>query len=378
MNRIKLLFSGDFATVGRCENHPDEKIHEVFSSIKPILDGVDLHITNLECPITNASKPILKTGPAIKAKPETIRFYSEAKVGVASMANNHVRDFDDQGVADTLNICKANDIYTVGAGWNKHEASTILYKNVNDVQIAFLNYCETEFSIAGDNTAGANPIDYIQLYHDINEAKLKSDFIVVIYHGGNEYYPLPNIRIKKFFHHCIDLGADTVIGHHTHVFSGYEIYKGKPLVYSLGNFLFDEPENNFEGWFTGLMAEITLDSGRISLDFHPIRQSKIDIKLERFEGKEKQKVLEEIEELSQTIANDELLKSAYQKFSLQRGQNLVKAISNLSLFQRVLLKTGKSIMAVIGRQRLMQTLNLLQCESHRDLIMSSIKEITKK
>lgn len=375
MNRIKMLFSGDFATVGRCENHPDEKIHEVFSAIKPIIDGVDLHITNLECPLTNTSEPILKTGPVIKAKPETIRFYSEAKVGVACMANNHIRDFDNQGVKDTLNLCKSNDILTVGAGLNKQEASAILYKEVNGVRVAFLNYCETEFSIAGENTAGANPIDYIQLYDDIKESKKKSDYIIVIYHGGNEYYPLPNIRIKKFFHHCIDLGADAVIGHHTHVFSGYEIYKDKPLVYSLGNFLFDETENDFEGWFTGLLAEITLDSGKISLDFYPIRQSKFDLKLERLEGKDKDEVLDEVNRLSDIIDKDRTLIEAYRTYSQKQGFNLVKAISNLTYLQKGLLKLGYPLKQLLKKDRLIQIQNLIQCESHRDIILTYTKKL---
>ena len=74
--------------------------------------------------------------------------------------------------------------------------------------------------------------------------------VVVIYHGGNEYYPLPRPELKKTFHFLADIGADAVVGHHTHVFSGYEMYNGIPLVYSLGNFFFPlegEPEESRYG-----------------------------------------------------------------------------------------------------------------------------------
>ena len=94
---------------------------------------------------------------------------------------------------------------------------------------------------------GASGYDPVKAYYDINNLKALSDYVIVIYHGGNEYYPLPRPGLKNTFHYLADLGADVVIGHHRHVYSGYEIHNTTPLIYSLGNFWFpfeNEPEES--------------------------------------------------------------------------------------------------------------------------------------
>ena len=95
---------------------------------------------------------------------------------------------------------------------------------------------------------GASGYDPVNAYYEAIQAlRPKVDWLIVLYHGGNEYYSLPRPGLKKDFHYLADLGADLVVGHHTHVISGYEIYNGKPLIYSLGNFFFPYKENPNHG-----------------------------------------------------------------------------------------------------------------------------------
>ena len=128
---------------------------------------------------------------------------------------------------------------TVGAGDNLQQASKPLYIKIKNKTIAILNFAEQEFSVAGKNTAGANPLNIIDNYHSIQDAKQQADILLVIVHGGHEGYPLPSPRMVQTYRFFAEIGASVVVGHHTHCASGFEVYHGVPIFYSLGNFIFD-------------------------------------------------------------------------------------------------------------------------------------------
>ena len=81
-------------------------------------------------------------------------------------------------------------------------------------------------------------IDPVRLFYDIAAAKKRHDYLIAVIHAGNEFYDLPSPRTKNLYRYLIDNGADAVVAHHTHRFSGYEIYKSKPIFYGLGNFIY--------------------------------------------------------------------------------------------------------------------------------------------
>lgn len=116
-------------------------------------------ITNLECPLTLSSKTIKKTGPNLKAHPDCINGIKFGGFNVFTLDNNHIMDYGEQGWNDTINICEKNNIHYVGVGQNIKEASKSLYIIVKEKKIAIINFCENEWSIAGKNKAGANPLN---------------------------------------------------------------------------------------------------------------------------------------------------------------------------------------------------------------------------
>src|SRR5690606_34911013 len=124
-------------------------------------------------------------------------------------------------------------------------------------KIAIINIAENEWASATDTSAGANGMDLIDDVKSIQEAKSQSDFVLVIVHGGHEYYNLPSLRMQKQYRFYIDNGADLVVGHHSHCISGMETYKNKKIYYSLGNFLFTKP-SVFKGWYNGLILEVII------------------------------------------------------------------------------------------------------------------------
>ena len=130
------------------------------------------------------------------------------------------------------------------------------------MKIAILNFCENEWSIAEDDSPGANPMDIIDNTNHIREAKASHDKVIVIVHGGHEYYNLPSPRMQKQYRFYADQDADIVVGHNTHCISGSEMYKGVPIYYSLGNFLFTG-RSTIENWYYGLVLELEIKDGNI-------------------------------------------------------------------------------------------------------------------
>ena len=108
-DKIKIIFSGDFAPV-----IPVEKIsNDHFNDISKFFETADLHITNLESPLTSCQQAIKKTGPSLKANPSSVSLLQQAKVNIACLANNHIFDYGEQGIKDTINICEENNIDTI-------------------------------------------------------------------------------------------------------------------------------------------------------------------------------------------------------------------------------------------------------------------------
>lgn len=376
---IQLIFSGDLAPVGRIEQVCKENQQEKFiRDIIPIFKSADLHISNLECPITKSEKTIDKSGPSIKAHPDTISLLKSLNIGLACLANNHMKDYGNQGVLDTIAACKNNGILTVGAGKDKSEASEIQYLTIKEKTLAFINYCEEEFSIAEDKEAGSNHLDLIQAYYDIREAKRKAGIVFVIVHGGHEEYPLPSPRIKEIFHFLAELGADAVIGHHPHVVSGIEHYKGIPLVYSLGNFIFDEPENSFPGWYIGALARITIrKDNSIELDLQYIEQSREQLGISLLTGEKLEESKENCKKLSGIIQDDNEVQSHWNRFANRYQPGILKQVLNFNKFERALFKLGLFKSYLIKKNDLLPLLNIIQCEAHRDTLIYSLKNQIK-
>ena len=147
---------------------------------------------------------------------------------------------------------------TVGAGANLPEARKPLVLMKDGLSIGILNVCEHESSIVTDESAGAAPIELAYLYYDIKKMRRVVDKVIIIIHGGCEHYQLPTPRMKRDYHLIADFGADVIVNHQQHCYSGYEIYNGKPIFYGLGNFYFDNPCKRNDKWNEGLLLQMEI------------------------------------------------------------------------------------------------------------------------
>lgn len=370
-NQINILFSGDFV--------PDLKYadNEKFlcSGLNEKFRDADLHITNLESPLTHSKKKILKSGPHLKKTPGDIELIKKAGINIACLANNHIFDYGEEGLIDTIKVCEENKIETLGINYRSDKKPSFLIKELKNRKIGFLNYCEHEFSVREIGKIGANGYDSEKAFYDIKELKNKCDYVIVIYHGGIEYYTLPRPGIKRTFRYLTDAGADAVISHHTHTLSGYEIYNGKPIIYGLGNFYFPY-ENEPDEWYTGLICDLSL-TYKISFILHPVRQSEDFNKIELLTGKEKEKIDKIISTLNNIIADDNKLTEEWEKYVSKVKTGYLKQILNLKRYEKALLKFGLFKNKILNSGQNIKIKNLISCESHREILLKILNKSGK-
>ncbi|MBQ8413439.1 MAG: CapA family protein, partial [Lachnospiraceae bacterium] len=213
---MKVILAGDFCDSARVSGIIERNQYEtLFASVRDIIKSVDFSFVNFEFPVVaKEGKPIPKCGPNLKGQPKAVDAIKYAGFNCCTLANNHILDQGEECLKDTKSRIEAVGIKTVGAGSNLTEASEILYLHKDGQKLAVINCCEHEFTIAMDTRAGANPLNPIQQFYKIQEARQNADYVLVIVHGGHEHYQLPSPRMKETYRFFVDAGADAVVNHH--------------------------------------------------------------------------------------------------------------------------------------------------------------------
>ncbi|WP_293870207.1 CapA family protein [Flavobacterium sp.] len=371
---IKIGFTGDFCPWLRIENQVKANNWQtLFDEVKSFFNQNDLNIIDLECPLTVANDGILKTGPHIKAHPETAVILNYLNCQLVATANNHFKDYGLKGMQETYETLTQNKISWLGSGTNFEEASKTYYWKKYDTKVAFINVTENEWTTTHDSTPGCNPIDLVTVFYKIREAKSNADFVVIIAHGGHEHYELPSPRMKKWYRFFVDAGADAVIAHHTHIISGYEIYNEAPIFYSLGNFCFDWHDIRNKPWNKGMMVCLAFEKNKpITFEMEFVSQNNDVLGLFKVKEAEKKAMLQHLEKLNIIIADDTLLETEFQKYAqtwkpvMNTWIQPYKGKIMSSLYKRGLLPS-----IITKRKKLLYT-NLIQCEAHRDILLQSI------
>lgn len=254
------------------------------------MQAADILLVNNEFSYSKRGAPLKGKLYTFRAAPENVSIMKELGADIVGLANNHVYDYGDAAFLDTLQTLDDVGIVRVGAGKNIEEAMEPQYFIVSGMKIAFVAATRAEKFImtpeATETKGGVlRTYDPERFCKVIEAAKENADFVVAYVHWGTEnshqLEPVQRSQGKAY----IDAGADLVVGAHPHCLQGMEYYRGKPIVYSLGNFWF-----NIETIDTGLlMAELDPVEG-IQLTFLPCLQ-KSGVTTLLPEGKEKERIL---------------------------------------------------------------------------------------
>ena len=362
---MKILIAGDFCPQNRCADHfKKSEFRFVLEEIKDITAEADYSIVNFECPVTKGGeKPINKCGPSLHCSEKGIEAVKWAGFDCVTLANNHFLDYGEESVKNTLEACKINGVDSVGGGMNFQEASKILYKEIDGEKLAVINCCEHEFSLATETTAGSNPLNPIQQYYAIQEAKNNADYVLVIVHGGNELYQLPSPRMQETYRFFIDAGADAVINHHQHCYSGYEVYQRKPIIYGLGNFCFDKPDKRKDIWNEGYLVLINITEKGINTEYIPYIQCDDVAKIMILKGEKVQTFIDSVSVLNRIIANKDGLKKKYVEYITKKSRLNAVFSPYTNKLLRILCAHGL-IPSFMSKKKRTLILAYIQCESH--------------
>lgn len=372
---MRVLVAGDFVPQHRIACQIESEDYSCLDEVTPFVQSVDYSIVNFESPVVSRrnSKPIEKTGPNLSCTKNAMICVAHAGFNCVTLANNHFRDYGQDGVEDTIRACVENKIDYVGGGVNRHEAERVLCVTKKDQTLAIINVCENEWSIARNNDGGSNPLDIISVCHFIKEAKQKKQFVLVIVHGGIEHYNLPTPRMKKTYRFFIENGADAVVNHHQHCYSGYEVYLGKPIFYGLGNFCFDKRITKDKKWIEGYF--VTLDFEKeIEFQLFPyIQCDELTPSVQMVnDALEFEKT---VLHLNKTIADDFQLqssfKSLYGKGILMANQILKPYSSKLA----IKLQRFGLLPSFVNKQRQRKLLAYIQCESHEEVVALGLRHV---
>ena len=375
----KIVIAGDYSPKDRVKNLINNgKGLDALEGVRGLLSNVDYSVVNFETTLADGKcERIRKAGPALSCPKESIQVLKDAGFSCLALANNHFRDYGTRGVQLSLTEIDKVGLDRVGGGMNIEEAEKVLYKEIGKKRVAFINVCEHEFSIADKVRAGSAPLDIVDVSIRMQEAKGKADFVIVIIHGGNEYFQLPTPRMKKIYRFFVKMGADAVVNHHQHCYSGYEVYQDKPIVYGLGNFCFDWNGRRNCMWNEGYMLLLNLDK-TIDFELVPYIQCNDEPKVALMSNNEKSKFENKIAELNRIIANDEALNKEYEAFVKGRKRSIICPFTPyLNTYMRI--AAGRHLIPyLIPREKLAGQINFIDCESHRDVLLKVLNEELEK
>lgn len=214
-----------------------------FSQVKELFSNSNLNIANLESPFSETG-PYNQLGMVFRANPKGAISLKNSGINIVNLANNHFGNAGRDGMNLTFDLLDKNNIAYFGAAKNSDQSHQPKIIKVNGLKFAFLGYSDSSVTPSSYQSTkdqpGLNMDDMEQMKKDLSAARSQADFVIVSLHLGTEYVHSPNQRQLDFAHEAINSGADFIYGHHPHVVESLEVYKEKPIFYSLGNFVFDQ------------------------------------------------------------------------------------------------------------------------------------------
>lgn len=242
---VRLIFGGDVLLSDYVLSAYDQAggisgvLDQGFQSL--IRQG-DLFVVNEEFPFSTRGTPAPDKQYTFRLAPERVSILQEMGVDLVTLANNHALDYGQDSLTDTLDTLDHAGILHVGAGRNLDQAKAPAVVEIQGRTIGFLGATrvipEVSWNAGADTPGMLATYDPAQTLEEIEKASQTCDYVVVYVHWGIERDELPQDYQRTMGKQYIDAGADLVIGSHPHVLQGVEFYQGKPIVYSLGNFVF--------------------------------------------------------------------------------------------------------------------------------------------
>jgi len=370
-----ILIVGDIVNTTKTESFIDSKLEKV-------INDQDFAICNFEAPVDGKGGKFEKAGPNISQKTHTIEILKKSGFNLLLLANNHMYDYGFEGLRDTISLARKHKLDVIGAGTSFKEAYTPFIKEFNGLKIGFVNASEAQFGVLdGDNlnqTSGYAWINHSLIDESIITLKNKVDKIVVCAHAGLENYPIPLTQWKERYRRLCDLGADCIIGSHPHIPQGFELYKRKPIFYSLGNFYFDTQSfTNSPDYSFSVILKITKMDILFDLIYHYKQNGKVRLLSQN-------EVPFDIQELNDQLENPIEIEKMYidaynsitKKYFASIYNSYLLSDTLLQLVKKTALKFIYFKKYKLKREYLLQ--HLLRNETYRWVTVTAIELLNRK
>lgn len=300
---VLLAFGGDTALTDSALPTLERRGYEhALAGTMYLFRDADLGVVNLETAVAHRDTPFpLYKNYVYRMEPKGLAALRWAGIDAVSLANNHIKDHDGVGLVRTLEHLDKAGIVGFGAGRNADEARRGVVLDVAGVRVGLLGYLEDSFmdslymqSFAWGWRPGCARLELGALRRDIARLKKRADIVIVMPHWGRNYTGVTTLQ-RFYGKALIDAGADAVIGAHPHVHHPVALYRGKPIVYSLGNYAFGTPGQ--ESLRYGLVARLWVRDKRLQrLELVPllIQNRIVNYKPEPLVGHEARKMLRKL------------------------------------------------------------------------------------
>lgn len=312
--------------------------------------GDNLVLANLEGPVCrDGLSPIEKVGPHLHSAPFRLKGR-----WAFTLANNHFMDFQADGMRESIAFLREQGFTFGGAGENEAVARKTMWLSEHGKQIAVICCCEHQFGVAELDAAGV-AAQGTWVESSICAARNKgADIVLVSSHAGSESTNLVSPRLQTLYRHWIDVGADVIHGHHSHVPQGWELYKGKPIFYGLGNFIVktsDWSDNKDQLWSLVVQLDFSGDVIRWRIDPH----GEVPMNYKKY-----------IDDSNVIFANSQLMEKRWHENAVMQYKRYYKKFLEPSF---------KSFIYGILHPRQMKFIrqNFRQCENHIDVITTARK-----
>ena len=354
------------------------------ASVTRLVQEADYSVCNFEAPIPSNAKPVEKAGPVKTQKSSTINVLKEAGFNLLLLGNNHIWDYGTIGLQSTLKAIHEQSLHSAGAGLTFDEAYTPLKITINGLKFGLINAGEAQFGQIVDEEAqegGYAWINHPRINELVKELKKEVDVLIFFAHAGLEHYEVPLPVWRKRYHELCDLGADCIIAAHPHIPQGYEIYKGKPVFYSLGNFYF--PRENQPGPAYGIALMLNIKAPG-NIQFEIIHTKLSGLKLTNIAENDSPVSLKRLNSLLDPDHYHQLAREtclhAYNNICLKYYHSVFRSINKKD---NVLKAAKKLLMQVLFRGKLAKSqelllLHLLRNETYQYVTEKALEIITQE
>ena len=302
---VSVVFTGDFLIGDLVKSNYDAKGMEgvISPELLGVLNDADITMVNNEFPYSTRGEQAKDKQYTFRLDPSYVEVAKQLGVDVAGLANNHVLDYGREALTDTMTTLEGAEIEFCGSGYDMDEAAKLVVKEIDGVKYGFVASSHVipfgHWDIANGSPGVFTFYDSTKLVKRIEEYKQQCDYLYVFVHWGIEHTDeLKEYQIREG-HAMIDAGADAVIGMHSHCLQPMEMYQGKPIFYSLGNFIFGTNINS------AAVVRLTYEEPYAEPVVEVIPTFAVSGYTDAAAGENKQEIISYLNSISETVIIDE-------------------------------------------------------------------------